>query len=75
MGHDRVDQCRQLPCEPLARPAAWLGVWIAEIERPDGSLGESPGTGTALFAMGWTAMAALRRSNLGLLMEPKDALT
>lgn len=23
--------------EPLARPAAWLGVWIAEIERPDGT--------------------------------------
>lgn len=61
-----------------AAPAMGLVCFVSpkvKFERPDGSLGESPGTGTALFAMGWTAMAALRRSNLGLLMEPKDALT
>lgn len=36
-----------------------------KFERPDGSIGKSPGTGTTLFAAGDRAVAALRRSKLG----------
>jgi len=36
-----------------------------KFERPDGSLGESPGTGTTLFALGQPAVSALLRCNLG----------
>lgn len=36
-----------------------------KFEKPDGSIGKAPGTGTTLFAAGPRAVAALRRSNLG----------
>ena len=38
-----------------------------KFERPDGTLGESPGTGTCLFAAGPRAVAALQRSRLGFV--------
>lgn len=38
--------------------------------RPDGSRGESPGTGIVLLGMGATANLALRRSGLGLWVVP-----
>ena len=45
-----------------------------KFERPDGSVGKSPGTGTALMAIGKTGCDALRRaSGLGFLTEPADA--
>ena len=40
-----------------------------KFERPDGSVGESPGTGTCLFAAGKRAVAALGRSKLGLVLH------
>ena len=39
-----------------------------KFERPDGTLGESPGTGTCLFASGFDAVRALRQSGLGCVM-------
>lgn len=39
-----------------------------KFERPDGTIGESPGTGTCLFAAGDYAAAVLRRSGLGLVL-------
>lgn len=42
--------------------------------RPDGSIGESPGTGTCLWAAGPTAVTALRRAadcGLGILASPE----
>ena len=39
-----------------------------KFERPDGSIGKSPGTGTALLANGERAKAALLRSGLGHVM-------
>lgn len=42
-----------------------------KFEKPDGSVGKSPGTGTCLFASGDRAVAALQRAadhGLGLLM-------
>lgn len=43
-----------------------------KFERPDGTVGESPGTGTCLFAAGERAASVLRRSGLGLvLMEAR----
>jgi hypothetical protein len=39
-----------------------------KFERPDGSIGEQPGTGTCLFAAGHRAVQALWRSNLGVVM-------
>lgn len=42
-----------------------------KFERPDGSIGKSPGTGTALFALGSEGFTALRRaSRLGWLTVP-----
>ena len=39
-----------------------------KFERPDGSIGNSPGSGTCLFAIGWRAEQALRRAkHLGFL--------
>ncbi len=38
--------------------------------RPDGSVGKSPGHGVVLLAMGERAKRALRRSGLGLYVEP-----
>lgn len=44
-----------------------------KFERPDGSLGNSPGTGTALFAMGDEGVAALTRGRrLGFLCKGFD---
>ena len=43
-----------------------------KFERPDGSIGKQPGTGTTLFAAGKTGVQALVRAEnagLGLLME------
>ena len=40
-----------------------------KFERPDGTLGKSPGTGSALFALGGQAAQALRRCNLGWLAK------
>lgn len=40
-----------------------------KFERPDGSLGESPGTGTALLALGSKSVRALCESNLGLVVR------
>lgn len=39
-----------------------------KFERPDGSRGESPGTGTCLFAAGETAVLSLSRAGLGCCM-------
>lgn len=39
-----------------------------KFERPDGSVGESPGTGTCLFAAGKEAADALCRSQLGVVL-------
>lgn len=44
-----------------------------KFERPDGSLGRSPGCGTALMALGNEAVMALRRSNLGWFVENNHA--
>jgi len=49
-------------------PAADAILFVAgkiKFERPDGSIGESPGTGTCLFASGARASDALQRSGLG----------
>lgn len=39
-----------------------------KFERPDGSLGMSPGTGTCLFAVGDRAVKALEQSGLGIIL-------
>ncbi|WP_341020957.1 DNA N-6-adenine-methyltransferase [Brevundimonas diminuta] len=42
--------------------------------RPDGSVGESPGTGTCLWAAGPSAVSALRRAagrGLGIIAQPE----
>lgn len=39
-----------------------------KFERPDGTIGKSPGTGTCLFGIGATAKESLRGSNLGVYM-------
>ena len=54
-------------------PRADAILWVApkiKFERPDGSRGEWPGTGTALFGLGWRAVEALRRSKLGFVTKP-----
>jgi DNA-binding transcriptional LysR family regulator len=46
-----------------------------KFERPDGSLGEQPGSGTGLMALGRRAVEALRQarhSGLGVLADPKQ---
>lgn len=43
--------------------------------RPDGSIGRAPGHGVVLLAMGERAMAALKRSGLGLYVEPSNDYT
>lgn len=55
---------------PHADAILWVSPKI-KFERPDGSRGESPGTGTALFAVGERAAAALRRAtSLGFVTKP-----
>jgi len=47
--------------------------WVApkiKFERPDGTRGEWPGTGTALLAAGDVAVDALLRCNLGFVTVP-----
>mgnify|MGYP003646116881 CR=1 FL=1 len=42
-----------------------------KFERPDGTLGESPGTGTCLFALGSQGVEALHRArSLGTILNP-----
>jgi hypothetical protein len=54
---------------PMADAICWVAPKI-KFERPDGSVGVSPGTGTALFAAGDRAVAALLRSGLGFVTFP-----
>lgn len=51
---------------PLADAICWVSPKI-KFHRPDGSLGMSPGTGTALLAAGEVAAAALDRCGLGMV--------
>lgn len=51
---------------PLADAICWVSPKI-KFERPDGSIGISPGTGTALFAAGEVAANALDRCGLGMV--------
>lgn len=51
---------------PLADAICWVSPKI-KFERPDGSLGKSPGTGTALLGVGERAVAALDRCGLGFV--------
>lgn len=56
-------------------PKAELICWLApkvKFERPDGTLGESPGTGTVLFAIGMPAVESLLRCGLGILTRPVE---
>ena len=52
---------------PQADAVLFAGPRI-KFERPDGSVGESPGTGTCLFASGDEAGRSLVRSGLGVVM-------
>lgn len=54
---------------PLADAICWVSPKI-KFERPDGSIGGSPGTGTALFACGEVAVDALMKSGLGIVTLP-----
>lgn len=54
---------------PRADAILWVTPKI-KFERPDGSRGEWPGTGTALFAVGGRAVQALMRSGLGFVTVP-----
>jgi len=49
---------------PMADSVLFVAPKI-KFERPDGTLGQSPGTGTALFAAGERAVYALSQCNLG----------
>lgn len=51
---------------PKADAILWVSPKI-KFERPDGSRGEWPGTGTSLFASGERAVRALLRSRLGFV--------
>ena len=54
---------------PLALAVCWVSPKI-KFELPDGTVGKSPGTGTALMAAGGRAASALRRSGLGIITYP-----
>lgn len=55
---------------PLADAILFISPKV-KFERPDGSVGEQPGTGTTLFACGQPAMDALiRASDLGQVFTP-----
>ena len=58
---------------PKADAICWVSPKI-KFEREDGSRGESPGTGTALFAAGARASLALERSGLGIVTLPIPAI-
>lgn len=51
---------------PMADSICWLSPKV-KFERPDGSLGKSPGTGTVLFSIGSKSSFALHRSGLGII--------
>ena len=51
---------------PQADAICWVAPKI-KFERPDGSIGNSPGTGTALFAAGPKAANALDQCGLGMV--------
>lgn len=51
---------------PMADVICWVAPKI-KFERPDGSIGVSPGTGTALLAAGGVAASALDRCGLGMV--------
>lgn len=56
-----------------AAPMASAILFVAgkiKFERPDGSIGESPGTGTCLFGAGAIARKVLSRCRLGLVLIP-----
>lgn len=61
---------------PRADAILWVDGKI-KFEKPDGTIGESPGTGTALFGAGERAASALIRSRLGMVTKavsaPKEA--
>ncbi len=54
---------------PKADAILWVSPKI-KFERPDGTRGEWPGTGTALLAAGERAVSALLRSKLGFVSVP-----
>lgn len=54
---------------PRADALLWVSPKI-KFERPDGTRGEWPGTGTTLFGVGERAVAALVRSKLGFVTKP-----
>lgn len=54
---------------PKADAILWVSPKI-KFERPDGTRGEWPGTGTALFGVGPRAVRALVRSRLGFVTVP-----
>ena len=54
---------------PRADAILWVSPKI-KFEKPDGTRGEWPGTGTALFAAGDRAVASLLRSRLGFVTLP-----
>lgn len=55
---------------PMASAILFVSPKI-KFERDDGTVGRSPGTGTALLAAGGRARTALLRSNLGFVMTPE----
>lgn len=55
---------------PMADAICFVAPKI-KFERPDGSIGESPGTGTCLIACGARAANALKRCGLGVVMVPQ----
>lgn len=57
---------------PRADAILWVSPKI-KFERPDGTRGEWPGTGTALLAAGDRAARALMRSRLGFVTLPAKA--
>lgn len=55
-------------------PRAWSMLFLPKVkfERPDGTVGKSPSTGTTLWASGWQGHEALRNAqHLGLWMLPR----
>jgi hypothetical protein len=60
---------------PLADALLFLSTKV-KFERPDGSIGESPGTGTVLMATGPRASAALHRASaLGVIIVPTGGIS
>ncbi|HBB81960.1 MAG TPA: adenine methyltransferase [Sulfitobacter sp.] len=58
---------------PRADAICWVAPKI-KFERPDGTRGDSPGTGTALLAAGPRAAAALDRCGLGMVTGQRSAV-